>query len=151
MIPLIPSRVHGMLDYCGGAAILVLPFLLGFGGNNAATWVMVACGGAALIYSALTNYEFGIVPAFSMRQHLLLDAAAGAMLAGAPWMFEFAEQVWLPHLIAGLTELVVVALSNVVPGRGPSRVENKETENALDEAGMESFPASDPPAISGHR
>lgn len=149
--PLISSRVHGMLDYCVGVALLALPFVLGFVGNNAATWVMVACGGAALVYSPLTNYELGIVPVFSMRQHLILDAAWGAMLAGSPWMFDFADQVWLPHIIVGLGELAVVALSSAVPVGGPRRVEIAETDRAIDEAGMESFPASDPPAISGRR
>ncbi len=151
MIPLIPSRVHGVLDYAVGLPLLALPFILGFGGNNAPTWVMVACGGAALIYSPLTNYELGIFPAFSMRQHLILDALSGAILASSPWMFDFAEQVWLPHLLAGLTELAAVALSNPAVGSGPRRIESAKTEAAIDEAGMESFPASDPPAISGRR
>ena len=55
----LPTRIHGVLDYTVGALLIALPFLLGFGGG-AQTWVPVALGAAAIVYSLFTDYELGV-------------------------------------------------------------------------------------------
>ena len=101
------TRIHGVLDYLMGALLIASPWLLGFADapNEAAVWVPVALGAGALVYSLLTDYELGLVRKIPMPTHLALDAGAGVLLAASPWLFGFAEWVWVPHLVLGLLEV----------------------------------------------
>ena len=92
------------------------PWILGFGQNGAETWVFVILGAAAIIYSLLTNYEMGVSKTISMPVHLALDIASGIFLAVSPWLLGFHDYVYLPHLILGITEIVVASLTNPNPG-----------------------------------
>lgn len=101
----IPTRVHGVLDYLWGALLLASPWLLGYaeradGGPE--TWVAVIFALGAVVYSLLTDYELGVARVLSMRGHLLLDLAGGVLLAASPWLFGFADRVYLPHVGFGL-------------------------------------------------
>jgi hypothetical protein len=40
-----------------------------------------------------------------MKAHLALDVLSGIVLAASPWLFDFADRVYLPHLILGLIEI----------------------------------------------
>jgi hypothetical protein len=44
-----------------------------------------------------------------------MDMIAGIFLAASPWIFGFADYVWAPHVIVGVGEVLVVALSKTVP------------------------------------
>lgn len=66
---MIPRNIHGMLDYIVGAALITAPWLFGFADNGPATYVPVALGIGALLYSLLTNYELGLVKALPFRVH----------------------------------------------------------------------------------
>ena len=101
----IPTRVHGMLDYAVGAFLIAAPWLLGFARGGAETWVPVLLGAGALLYSLLTDYELGVVRRIPMPTHLALDLGSGLLLAVSPWLFGFAEFVWVPHLVLGLLEV----------------------------------------------
>jgi hypothetical protein len=114
----IPTRIHGVLDYGVGALLIVAPWLFGFAEGGADTWVPVILGAAAILYSLLTNYELGAVRAISMPAHLGLDAASGLVLAISPWLFGFAELVWLPHLVLGLVEIGAALTTSTVPFEG---------------------------------
>jgi hypothetical protein len=51
-----------------------------------------------------------------MRMHLLLDIASGMLLAASPWLFGFADRVFLPHLVVGLFEIVAGLATRTTPG-----------------------------------
>lgn len=101
------TRVHGMLDYLMGLLLIASPWLFGFAGeaDGAATWVPVALGLGAIGYSLFTDYELGVVRKLPMPTHLLLDLGSGVLLAASPWLFGFADVVWVPHLVLGLLEV----------------------------------------------
>ena len=103
----LPTRVHGMLDYGMGALLIAAPWLFGFAGDadGAATWVPVVLGLGVIAYSLLTDYELGAVRKIPMPTHLLLDLGGGVLLALSPWLFGFADWVWVPHLVLGLLEV----------------------------------------------
>jgi len=101
----IPTKIHGVLDYLMGLLLIASPWLFGFADGSAAQWVPVILGLGALLYSLLTRYELGVAPVISMPTHLGLDVASGALLAVSPWLFNFDERVYLPHLIFGLLEI----------------------------------------------
>lgn len=108
--------MHGILDYAVGALLIALPWLLGFARGGAETWVPVAAGAAALLYSAVTDYELGLVRRLPMPVHLWLDAASGLLLGLSPWLFGFDETVWIPHVAAGAFEIAAAFLTHTVPG-----------------------------------
>jgi hypothetical protein len=101
----IPRRVHGFLDYAMGMLLIIAPWLFGFAAGGAETWVPVILGAGAIGYSLLTDYELGVVRQIPMTAHLGLDAGSGIILAASPWIFGFAEIVYLPHLVLGLVEI----------------------------------------------
>lgn len=115
----IPTRVHGYLDYGLGVLLIAAPWLLGFNDAGAATWVPVVLGVGIIIYSLFTAYELGAIPAIKMPVHLGLDAAGGILLAASPWIFQFADEVWIPHLVLGLVEIATAATTSTTPARLP--------------------------------
>ncbi len=112
----IPTRVHGMLDYIVGLLLIAAPWLFGFADGGAETWVPVILGAGAIVYSLFTDYELGIVRSISMPLHLGLDAMSGILLVASPWLFGFADFVFVPHVVVGLVEIVAAATTERVPG-----------------------------------
>jgi len=86
-------------------ASLLIIGALGFAGNGAKTWVPVVLGASVILYSLLTDYELGVVKTIPMRVHLSLDVGGGALLAISPWLFGFADDVWVPYLVLGLLKI----------------------------------------------
>jgi hypothetical protein len=102
----LPSRVHGVIDYLWGIALLATPWLFGFADVTAAKWLAVIFGVGAILYSLVTDYELGALRILPMTLHLGLDGLAGAFLAVSPWLFGFADRVFWPHLLFGLFSVV---------------------------------------------
>jgi hypothetical protein len=117
---MIPTKIHGVLDYLMGAFLIAIPWLFGFHNNGAQTWVPVVLGIAVIVYSLLTDYELGVAPVISMVWHLRLDAGSGLLLAVSPFVFGFQDLVYWPHLILGLLEVAASQLTHRVPAYGPN-------------------------------
>lgn len=115
---IIPTRLHGMVDYAWGAALLLAPRLLGLRAGSAEARAAQAAGLGAIAYAALTDYEPGLVPALTMREHLVLDVAGGAALAASPWLLGFAGRVRGPHLAFGLFAVAAGLLTRTRPEHG---------------------------------
>lgn len=114
---IISTKTHGYLDYIVGLLLIVAPWLFGFANDGAETWVPVALGVSAIIYSLLTDYELGATRQISMRTHLGLDIFSGIFLAASPWIFGFSEYVYLPHLILGIGEIGVALMTETKSSR----------------------------------
>src|SRR4051794_6793108 len=50
MVPLLPTRIHGVMDYLMGVLLIAAPWLLGFSRGGAETWVPVLLGAGVLGY-----------------------------------------------------------------------------------------------------
>ncbi len=115
---MITTRLHGAIDY---AVAALLGGLASSGRLPPA--VRATLGGASLAhtgYAALTDYEAGLSPRLTMRQHLALDAVAGAALCGAGLLMRRQPAGARALLVAvGLSELAVVAFSDTTPTSGP--------------------------------
>ena len=120
----LPTKVHGLLDYVVGAALIAAPAIFRFsdvGGPAVAVPVILGIG--LILYSFFTNYEWGIVKVIPMSYHLLVDLVAAMLLTASPFLFGFSDQganAWLPHFVVGLTVIAVVLVSKpgiAVPGR----------------------------------
>jgi hypothetical protein len=72
-------------------------------------------GTGVIVQSLCTDYELGVKKALSMKKHLNLDFAQGALMAASPFLFGFYKRSWVPHLAVGLCELAVASLSKKDP------------------------------------
>jgi hypothetical protein len=117
----IPSRIHGMLDYAGGIALIAAPWIFGFSDvGGAAVAVPVVLGILILLQSLMTDYELGVVRVIPLRAHLLADVLGGAFLALTPLIFGTTDEGlggWLPHVIVGLALVLAGLLTQPVPSR----------------------------------
>ena len=107
----LPTSVHGALDYLVGIGLITMPWFLEGAFGGAETWVPVAVGGSVLVYSLLTDYEWGLVGLISMQVHLILDGVGGLFLFASPFLFGFADAVMNPYLGIGLLEIVVALVT----------------------------------------
>lgn len=114
---IIPTKVHGALDYIVGLLLIAAPWLFGFARGGAETWIPVILGIMTFIYSMFTDYEWSVAQKLSMKTHLTLDVISGIFLAASPWIFQFSDYVYLPHLIAGIFEVLAAAISDSTPYR----------------------------------
>lgn len=106
----IPTKVHGAVDYATSGALLAAPELLRLKDVRSSALAPRVAGAAGSAYSALTDYEFGVVKALPMKAHLALDTASGALLAASPWVLGYRKhgiRHWLPHTLVGLSEVAV--------------------------------------------
>jgi SPW repeat len=113
----LPTRIHGVIDYIWGVLLLASPWIFGFADGGAAQWVAVVVGLGAIAYSAVTDYELGLVRLAPMRLHLLLDGLGGALLAASPWIPGFSDRVYGPHLAFGLFAVVASLITQTEPAR----------------------------------
>lgn len=104
----ISPRVHGLLDYVVAALLVCSPWLFGFNYGSSETIVPVALGGFTIIYSLFTQYVRGVFPLLPFRGHLALDCLQALLLGISPWLFNFWQQVYWPHIVIAVMELTVV-------------------------------------------
>ena len=116
MFGILPTKVHGFLDYLMGLALVAIPLAFDFGAG-AQTWLPVLLGGGVIIYSLLTDYELGAVDLIGMPAHLILDALGGLLLAASPWIFGFAWEIWVPHVVFGLLEVGAAMFTQTRPSQ----------------------------------
>jgi hypothetical protein len=109
-----PTKIHAALDYITAIGLVGVPWLFNLAPYGAETWVPVLLGIATVIYSLCTNYELGYFRTISMRTHLRLDILNGLFLAVSPWLFGFANYVWMPHVVVGLIEIAVPLFTSPV-------------------------------------
>jgi SPW repeat len=115
------TRVHGIIDYVTGALLIVAPWLFGFADGTAAQWLPVTLGVGVLLMSLITDYELSVAKLIPMGLHLGVDGLGGALLAVSPWLFGFADQVYLPHLIIGLADIGLALVTRTYPERRSER------------------------------
>lgn len=108
----IPRPVHGVLDYIGGLLLLASPWLFGYVNEQpvSADMAMFFGGGIAL-YTALTNFELGIVRLLPFPVHLVLDFIIGGALVAAPFIFQTRGTAAVVFVAFGIFELLVAAMT----------------------------------------
>ena len=110
----IPTNLHGVIDYLAGGALYATPALLGLSDVPASARTLRLASGAAIASSMLTDYELGVVKVVPMPAHLTLDVASGALIAASPWLLGFAkngQRHWLPHALMGTSEVLIALMS----------------------------------------
>jgi len=116
----IEPKVHGFIDYFVGIMLIAGPTLFNFE-NAIEVFIPAVLGVIQITYALFTRYEFGFFPAISMRKHLRADLIIGALLAGSPWIFGFAEYIWQPHVLLGTFQMLIALLTRPYPRRRHQR------------------------------
>ena len=88
-IPLIPTRMHGVLDLVTAGAFCVMPTM--FGATKVGRRVMYSMAAVTLAAGAFTRFEPGLVKKLPMRAHLGIDVANGALICAATLMHKQAS------------------------------------------------------------
>jgi len=112
---LLSTRAHGVVDYLVGILLIAAPFLLNFYRGGAESWVPIFLGIGVILYSLVTDYELSIAKVLPMPNHLWLDALGGMILEVSPWMLNFADYVWVPHVVVGILEIATAAITERRP------------------------------------
>ncbi len=117
---MISTRLHGVIDYAVAAL---------FGRLSASRslpapvrGVLGATGAYHASYALVTDYEAGLRPNLTMRQHLALDALGAAALCGAGVLMRRQPAAARALLLAaGFSELALIAFSSAAPASGPGQ------------------------------
>jgi len=117
---MIPTRLHGAIDYAVAAA------LVGLSASRSLPLpvrrTLGAAGAYHASYSVLTDYEGGLKPLLTMREHLALDALGAATLCGVGLMMRGQSTEARALLVGiGLAEFAVIAASSTTPASGPGQ------------------------------
>jgi len=111
----LPARVHEILDYIVGLALILAPYIFQFNDvGGAANAVPQIIGIASILMGLSTRgYRFSPLKLIPLSAHMIIDFVAGVLLAVSPWLFGFSDQgtnAWLPHLVVGIA-LIIVSLA----------------------------------------
>ena len=112
----LPTRIHAVIDYVMAAVLILTPLVFMFAEHEAARWVLTYAGIVTFVASLLTHDELGIAWAIPMPGHLGLDIIVGAILIASPWLFGFADIIWLPHVILGAIKILLALVTQWRPG-----------------------------------
>jgi hypothetical protein len=119
MVPIVPTRVHGLIDYVAAVLLMIGPVLLGYSRSTPETIVPALFGLAVVGSSLFTDYEMSMYQLIPMPFHLAFDILGGLFLAASPWLFGFAHVTWIPHVAMGLFSIVMGLITSPVPSRRP--------------------------------
>ena len=108
---MIPTRIHGAIDYVVGVILILAPFFIGFADGGPAQWVPVTIGVLTIIFSLLTRYELGAFRVLPMPVHLAIDVLSGVLLLASPWILGFADRIWWPHVVFGAAYIIIPLLT----------------------------------------
>lgn len=110
-IKFVTKQMHAFLDYPVALSLMVLPFALQLGSSNPlALWMAVSVGVAALLLTAFTDHQLGVIRVLPYSFHLAVDFAVGLMFVAAPSLLGFTGiDAWY-YWLNGAAVLVVVGL-----------------------------------------
>lgn len=118
---MLSPRVHSIIGFVVGLALLVAPNVFGFSDLGGAAVDVPRILGIIVILSELTvRGSFSGIGFIPMKLHIALDVLMGAFLALSPWFFGFSDEAinaWLPHLLVGVLMIgyaLMTQTSNVI-------------------------------------
>ncbi|MGZ3933311.1 MAG: SPW repeat domain-containing protein, partial [Bacteroidia bacterium] len=104
------TKWHSRIDYLLAFTLICSPWLFHFSDSTIQALPPIIGGGFIIAYSLCTKYELSFFKIISARTRVLLDIITGMFVALSPWGFRFAETIYIPHLIMGLT-VTILALT----------------------------------------
>jgi hypothetical protein len=113
---LIPTRVHGALDFLTAFTLLMLPRAMKLDSN--VSRLLTNAGASTIAYSLLTRYEYGMLKILPFRAHLRLDKLSAFVFCAAPILLPDEDRDVLSLLVGiGFYELAASQLSSLRLGK----------------------------------
>lgn len=100
----IPTAAHGFLDFSSGIALIVIALLATDGDLLRSIFVIIGCG--ILLYSAFTDYEFGIIRILRVRLHLAIDFVLGIAVIILPSLLDMPTVPGATLYVLGIVSIV---------------------------------------------
>jgi hypothetical protein len=101
------GKFIGAYDYFFGIWLIASPWLFQFSFLLSPSLVSILIGSGIIVNSLFTNYRYGLIRFIPVSIHNLTDLATGLLLFGAPWLFRYDEFTKWPHVLTGLSYLLV--------------------------------------------
>ena len=114
MIRMINTRAHALLDYLLGVVLVAAPALFDFSIRGAGYVVCIVVASLVWLLAATTRFEYALIQIIPLRLHLWADLLIGVILSASPFIWNFSDEVFKPHLVFGLTLCIVAALTDRV-------------------------------------
>ncbi|MBD3583075.1 hypothetical protein HC229_11205 [Flavobacterium sp. D33] len=108
---MITTKMHGILDYLVAGLFIALPFLGGWDTTAVYSRIFFVLAAITIVYSLVTKYETSLVKLIPFRIHLAIDFISGILLISSPWLLGFADEMYLPHVVLGVVEILVVVMT----------------------------------------
>lgn len=109
---IISPFLHGCIDYLAVLLIVAIPDRLGLAGLSAD--LVYGAAGVFLLLGLFTNMPLGALQLVPFRVHGAVEALSVLALAGAPWLFGFADQPLARNLflVLALAMMAVVLFTD---------------------------------------
>ena len=119
---MVSLRVHNILDYVGGAILLLCPYIFGFSDVTAARNLFLVLGFGLIGYSLLTNYQYSVFKVIPLGVHMALDMLAGVVLILGSYVFGYRGAITggqtALHYVLGIGVIGLVALTRPKTDQG---------------------------------
>jgi hypothetical protein len=104
----VPAFVHGLYEYLLGAALIVLPLVIGYD-HGAATAVSIILGVLVIFLAATTSSTTSLVNQVPLAAHIILDYVLVALLIASPFLFGWSDETnpTAVFIAAGVLHLLV--------------------------------------------
>ena len=111
---LVNTKAHALIDYLLCILLIFSPFFFGFESNSTAGHTCVAGGLLVLCLALVTRFEFSLFKIVPLKAHMQIDFVSGLLLSVSPVLFDFHKTVFKPHLVFGLTQMVIAVITDRV-------------------------------------
>lgn len=111
---MINTKAHALTDYILGMVLIGSPYLFMFPPFSPAHYCCMLAGVIIISLALFTRFEYSLVSLMPVKVHMWCDAATGILLLLSPVILGFGSMVFKPHLVFGLTILVVAILTDRV-------------------------------------
>ena len=116
----IKPKAHAVLDYAMAGALFTLGAFF-WKRNKRAAIAAMACGGATVATSLLTDYPGGIKPMISFETHGRIDAGMAGLTATMPTFLAFGDEEEAKYFRgAALAETLIAGMTDF--GSGDAKV-----------------------------
>ena len=112
---LISIKLHSILDYIFGIFLILSPWIFMFNKDVFDAGSPIIIGVFVILYSFFTRYNYSLFKVIPIRVNLLLDVTCGVALAISPWLLNFSDIVYVPHLFLGVVMILLALNTNLNP------------------------------------
>jgi hypothetical protein len=137
----IPRFAHSVIEYVGGAFLVISPFLFNFGGGARA--VAIVAGVLLIFLAAISEAPLGLIAQIPAGAHIVFDYVLAALFIAAPFIFGFSDKSapTAVFIAGGVVFLLVAVATRYLKGDERLRQKRRKPKGAAPAGG----PIEEPP------